>query len=302
MTMQTVYLNGEFMPITEARIPVLDRGFLFGDGIYEYVPVYNRRPFRLHEHFARLERSLAAVRMTNPFTEADFAAVTQQLIDAQAFDNQGVYVQITRGVAPREHAFPRKLAPTVFMMSNPLTMPTEAQITRGVSVVVREDFRWLRNDIKAISLLGHCMLRTEASDEGCAEVVLVREGYLTEASSSNVLIVKDGKVLSPPKTQLILAGVTYDVILELLDAHAMPHEVRAVTEAELRSADEVWLTSSSKEVLPVTELDFKPVGYGPAAGKPGPVFRRMLALYQDFKARHTASASAATSTGGTAHA
>lgn len=306
---QTVYLNGDFLPIGEARIPVLDRGFLFGDGVYEYLPVYNRRPFRLHEHFLRLERSLASIRIANPFTEAAFASVTQQLIDAQDFENQGVYVQVTRGAAPREHAFPRKAVPTVFMMANPLVMPTEAQISGGVSVVVREDFRWLRNDIKAISLLGHCMLRTEAADEGCAEVVLVRNGYLTEASSSNVLIVKNGKVLAPPKTQLILAGITYDVVLELLEAHAIAHEVRAVSEAELRSADEIWLTSSSKEVLPVTELDFRPVGHGEAAGKPGAVFLRMLALYQDFKARHTshneggtAEGTAAAITGGKAHA
>jgi D-alanine transaminase len=172
------------------------------------------------------------------------------------------------------------------MMANPLAMPTEAQIKRGVSVVVREDFRWQRNDIKAISLLGHCMLRTEAADEGCAEVVLVRDGFLTEASASNVLIVREGKVLSPPKTQLILAGVTYDVVLELLNANQIPHEVRAVSEAELRSADEIWLTSSSKEVLPVTELDFRPVGRGEAAGKPGAVFKHVRALYQGFKARH----------------
>ena len=303
---QTVYLNGEFMPIDQARIPVLDRGFLFGDGIYEYVPVYNRRAFRLQEHYARLEKSLAAVRIPNPLTAAGFAALAQKLIDAQPFADQGLYLQITRGAAPREHAFPKGLVPTVFMMSNPLVMPTEAQIRRGVSVVVREDFRWLRNDIKAVSLLGHCMLRTEAADEGCAEVVLVRDGFLTEASSSNVLIVKNGKVLSPPKTQLILAGVTYDVVLELLAGNQIPHEVRAVTEAELRSADEVWLTSSSKEMLPVTELDFQPVGHGEAAGRPGAVFKHVHALYRAFKARHNlenaAAQVAAPLVGGAAHA
>jgi D-alanine transaminase len=287
---QTVYLNGAFMPIEEARIPVLDRGFIFGDGIYEYVPVYGRRTFRLHEHYQRLLRSLAAVRIPCPFSEAAFGALVQRLIAAQPFDDQGIYLQITRGAAPRDHAFPKGLTPTVFMMSNPLVMPTREQVERGVSVVVREDIRWLRNDIKAVSLLGHCMLRTEAADEGCAEVVLVRDGFLTEGSASNVMIVKGGVALAPPKTQLILPGITYDVVLELLAAHGLPHEVRAVSEAELRNADEVWLTSSSKEVLAVTEMDFRPVGHGESAGRPGPVFRHVLALYRDFMERQLAAA------------
>ncbi len=274
-----IYLNGEYMPIEEARIPVLDRGFIFGDGVYEFVPVFERVPFRLHEHFARLERSLAAVKIPNPFSEATFAAVIDKLVAAHPSANQGVYFHITRGVAPRDHSFPKGLTPTVFVMANPLTLPTQKQVDEGLAVAVREDIRWLRCDIKSTSLLGHCMLRTEATGEGCAEVVLVRDGFLTEASSSNVLVVKDGVVLCPPKDHLILPGISYDVILELLAVHRIAHEVRPVREAELRGAEEVWITSSTKDVLAITRMDGKPVG----DGRPGPLFRRMRTLFSALK-------------------
>ena len=281
-----IYLNGEYMPLEEARIPVLDRGFIFGDGIYEYIPVFDRAPFRLAEHWRRMVRSLAAVKIPNPFDEAGFAAVVRRMVDEHPWDNQGVYVHITRGPAPRDHSFPRDVKPTVFVMSNPLALPTREQIEQGVAVVVREDFRWLRCDIKSISLLGHCMLRSEATEEGSAEVILVREGFLTEASASNVLIVSGGVVLGPPKDHLILPGITYDVVLELLREHGFQHAVRPVTERELRSAEEVWLTSSSKDLLPVTRMDGKPVG----SGLPGPVFARIRPLFAAFKARLKASA------------
>ena len=191
-----IYLNGEYMPIEEARIPVLDRGFIFGDGIYEYVPVFDRMPFRLHEHYARLVKSLATVKIPNPFTEAQLGAVVHKLIDAHPWPNQGVYVHITRGVAPRDHSFPPDITPTVFVMSNPLAPTSRKHLEEGLSVVVREDIRWLRCDVKSISLLGHCMLRTEATEEGCDEVILVRDGFLTEASASNILIVSNDMVLS----------------------------------------------------------------------------------------------------------
>ena len=275
-----VFLNGEFMPIEQARVPVLDRGFIFGDGIYEMIPVYSRVPFRLPEHLARLRASLAAVRMNNPYSDERWGSLIRRIVAMNPWDDQNVYLQITRGVAPREHAFPAGLKPTVFIMASRLTTPPPSQVEHGCAAVTHEDIRWLRCDIKATALLANCMLRTLAAEQGYGEMILLRNGYLTEAASSNVMIVNDGVVLAPPKSHLMLPGITYDVVLELLQANGIAHEVRPVPETELRSAQEVWLTSSSREVLAVTTLDHRRVGNG----EPGPVFRRVHALYQKFKA------------------
>src|SRR5688572_22614915 len=275
----TVYLNGKFLPIEEARVPVLDRGFISGDGVYELVPVYSRVPFRLDEHLARLERSLAEVKIRNPHTRAQWRDIVYRVIDAQPFDDQGVYFQVTRGVAKRDHAFPGGAEPTVFMMSNPLVNPPRELVERGSAAVSAVDNRWLRCDIKSISLIGNVLLRQLSADAGAVETILFRDGKLTEASASNVFIVKRGVIQSPPKSNLILPGITYDVIVELAAANGMPLEFRAVSEAEVRAADEIWVTSSSKEVLAIVELDGKRVG----DGRPGPVFRRMYQAYQEFK-------------------
>jgi len=280
-----IYLNGEFMPIGQAKIPVLDRGFIFGDGIYEVIPAYSRRPFRLDSHLARLQASLAAIQIANPHSAAEWGELLAKIIAANPWEDQGVYLQVTRGVARRDHTFVKGVEPTVFIMSNPLVTPTEEQVKNGANAIVMDDFRWLRCDIKSTSLLGNCMLRTAAADAGCAEAILVRNGQLTEASASNVFIVIGGTVLAPPKSNLILPGVTYDVVIEILQDNSLPHAVRPVSEAELRAADEIWITSSSREVLAITTLDGKPVGHGENAGKPGAVFERMHALYQQFKAR-----------------
>jgi D-alanine transaminase len=280
-----IYLNGEFMPIGQAKIPVLDRGFIFGDGIYEVIPAYSRRPFRLDAHLARLQASLGAIQIDNPHSAPEWGGLLAKIIAANPWEDQGVYLQVTRGVARRDHTFVKGVSPTVFIMSNPLVTPTEEQVKNGASAIVLEDFRWLRCDIKSTSLLGNCMLRTAAAEAGCAEAILVRNGRLTEASASNVFIVIGGTVLAPPKSHLILPGVTYDVVLEILRDNRLSHAVRPVSEAELRTADEVWITSSSREVLAITTLDGKPVGHGGNAGKPGPVFERMHALYQQFKAK-----------------
>ncbi len=274
-----VFLNGKFVPIDEARVSVLDRGFIFGDGVYELVPVYSRVPFRLDEHLARLERSLAEARIRNPHSRAQWRKVIYQLIDAQPFDDQGVYFQVTRGVAQRDHAFPKNAEPTVFMMSNPLVNPPQPQVEAGAAAVSAQDNRWLRCDIKSISLIGNVLLRQLSAEADAAETILFRDGRLTEASASNVFIVARGLILSPPKSSLILPGITYDVVAELARANGMPLELRDVTEAEVRAADEVWVTSSSKEVLAIVSLDGRKVG----EGRPGPVFRRMYALYQEFK-------------------
>ena len=274
-----VFLNGKFMPVDQARVPVLDRGFIFGDGIYELVPVYSRIPFRLDEHLARLERNLAAVRIRYPYSRAEWRDIILQLVAKQPFEDQGVYFQVTRGVAKRDHAFPKDAAPTVFLMSNPLVTPPKELVERGAAAVTAVDDRWMHCDIKSISLIGNCLLRQVSADAGAAETILFRDGGLTEASASNVFVVKHGVILSPPKSNLILPGITFDVVAELAQGAGLPLEFRAVAEAEVRGADEVWVTSSSKEVLAIVTLDGKPVG----DGKPGPVFRRMHGLYQEFK-------------------
>ena len=276
-----IYLNGQFMPIEDARIPVLDRGFIFGDGVYEVIPVYSRHAFRLEEHLKRLQSSLDAIRLTNPYSAAEWSRVLRRLIELNQPDDQSVYLQVTRGVAKRDHAFPKGVPPTVFAMSNPMAMPPREQVENGVGAVTAVDNRWLRCDIKAIALLPNVLLRQLAADAGCVETVMLRDGFLTEGAASNIFLVKSGIVLTPPKTHLILPGITYDVILELAAAARMAYEVREISQSELRNADEVWLTSSTKEVLAISRLDGKAVG----SGQPGPVFKRMYRLYQDYKER-----------------
>ena len=274
-----VFLNGELLPLEEAKVPVLDRGFIFGDGVYELVPVYSRVAFRLDEHLARLERSLGEAKIRNPYSRQRWREIIYQLVDAQPFEDQGVYFQVTRGVAKRDHAFPRDIQPTVFMMANPLVNPPRAQVEAGGAAVSAQDNRWLRCDIKSISLIGNVLLRQLSADAGASETILFRDGKLTEASASNVFIVRRGVIISPPKSSLILPGITYDVVAELARANGMPLEFREVPEADVRSADEIWVTSSSKEVLAIVSLDGRKVG----DGKPGPLFRRMYELYQEFK-------------------
>lgn len=279
MATDIVYLNGEFMPIDQARLPVLDRGFIFGDGVYEVVPAYSRHPFRLAEHLKRLQNSLDGIRLANPLTDAEWTRLTHEVIKRNDGDDQSIYYQVTRGAATRAHEFPLNVKQTVFIMSNPLVTPPREQLEKGVPCITATDFRWLKCDLKSVSLLGNCLLKQMAVDAGAAEVLMFRDGYLTEASASNVFIVRNGVLLAPPKNHLILPGITYDVVLELAAANKIPLEMRAVSEQEVRSAQEIWLTSSTKEVLAVTTLDGRPVGNG----KPGPLFQRMHALYQDFK-------------------
>jgi len=276
---ETAYLNGQFLPLADARIPVLDRGFIFGDGVYEVIPVYSRRPFRLPEHLRRLQHSLDAIRLGNPMADAEWARLIHELVARHSGEDQSVYLQVTRGVAKRDHAFPKDGKPTVFMMSSPLSTPPREQIEQGVPCITATDFRWLKCDVKSVSLLGNCLLRQLAADAGAAEVVLFRDGFLTEASASNVFVVRGGKLLAPPKNHLILPGITYDVVLELAAAKGIPIELRAIAELEVRSADELWVTSSSKEVLAITTLDGKPVGNG----RPGPLFRTVHQAFQEFK-------------------
>ena len=276
-----IYLNGEFMPIEQARVPVLDRGFIFGDGVYEVIPVYSRHPFRLAEHLRRLQASLDGIRLSNPHDDAEWTRLVRRLIALNKPEDQSLYLHVTRGVAKRDHAFPKGVAPTVFMMSNALVTPPGDQIEKGVGAITATDNRWLRCDIKAIALLPNVLLRQLAVDVDCVETVLLRDGSMTEGAASNIFVVKDGILLAPPKNHLMLPGITYDVVLELAQADGIKLEVRPVAESELRGADEAWLTSSTKEVLAIVRLDGKALG----KGVPGPLFRRMYALYQEYKER-----------------
>lgn len=277
--MGIAYLNGEFLPLEHARLSVLDRGFLFGDGVYEVLPVYGRRLFRLDHHLQRLDQSLAGIRLANPLPAEEWRSLLEEVVARNAEPDQSVYLQITRGAAKRDHAFPRGVAPTVFAMSNPLAPMQSYVKERGVAAITLEDIRWRYCNIKAIALLPNILLRQQALDTGADEAILIRDGEVTEGAASNVYIVRDGTLTTPPKGPFLLPGVTRDLVLELAAAHDIPCREAPVTRAQLMEADEVWLTSSTKEVLPVTCLDEQPV----SSGLPGPLWKHMIELYQGYK-------------------
>lgn len=275
-----LYLNGQFLPRSEAKVGALDRGLLFGDGIYEVIPVYSRHPFRLDEHLQRLQASLASISLPNPHSLAEWAVLIGKAIALQDFDDQSVYLHVTRGDAgERDFPFPEGITPTVMINPTPLVTPSANVKAAGVKAVSHADFRWLRCDIKSLNLLPTVLMRQYAKDHGCAETVLFRDGYLSEGAASNIFVVKDGVVLTPPKSQLMLPGITYDLVIELARANGIPLDVRPIAEADVRDADELWMTSSTKEVLGIVSLDGKPVG----AGAVGPVAQRLDALYQGYK-------------------
>ena len=275
------HFNGQLLPLERISISPLDRGFIFGDGVYEVIPVYDGVPLRAREHFERLQRSMDEIALQNPHTVDQWMRLTDELLRHHPGD-QAVYIQVTRGApAKRDHAIPKGLQPTVFMMANPMANPTREMIENGVACVTSRDFRWEKCNIKSTSLLGNVLARQISVEAGAAETILFRDGLLTEASSSNVFVVKDGVVAAPPRDHLILMGITYDLVMQLAKEGAVKLAMRPVPESEVRSADEIWLSSSTKEVLAVTTLDGKPVG----TGKPGPAFRRMHALFQEHKAK-----------------
>ena len=281
MTNAIAHFNGEFLPLDRIRISPLDRGFVFGDGVYEVIPVYGGRPLRGRAHFERLQRSMDEIRLVNPHTVDEWMAITMKLLESHPGD-QSVYIQVSRGAPPkRDHVIPVGLQPTVFMMCYPLASPSKEQVEAGVACVSARDFRWEKCHIKSTSLLGNVLARQISADAGAVETILFRDGFLTEASASNAFIVKNGVVAAPPQDHMILLGITYDLLTRLANEGAIRLEIRPITEAEVRGADELWLSSSTKEVLAVTLLDGKPVG----GGKPGPMFRRMHALYQEHKAK-----------------
>jgi D-alanine transaminase len=281
------FLNGEFLPLSQAKISVLDRGFIFGDGIYDVAPVYGRRLFRFDEHMARLERGLAKIRITNPATREQWLERCRTLVAALAeqtgAQDQVVYIQVTRGVAPRDHAMPAGVTPTVFMMCNPLKPITAEQRHQGVACVTARDFRWERGDIKSTSLLGNVLARQISADHGALETIMFRDGFLTEASGSNVWIVHEGALLGPPKSEHVLEGIRVELLRELCEECGIAYNLRPIAEADVLAADEVLLSSATKEVVPVTRIDGQEVGHGALRGKPGPVYARLHEAYQAAK-------------------
>jgi D-alanine transaminase len=276
-----VYLNGEYLPLSEARVPVLDRGFIFGDGIYEVIPAYGNNLFRVDEHLQRLQNSLTAVRIDNPYSELQWKQLLYKLLEQNPGQDASIYLQVTRGVAKRDHAFPANITPTVFAMVSPLLVTDEAAFSRGVAAITLDDIRWQYCNIKAITLLANVLLRQTAIDEGAVEAILVRDGEVTEGAASNVFIVIDGVIKTPPKGPHLLPGITRDLIVELANENGLPIQEVNFSRTELKAAQEIWLTSSTKEILPVVSLNENPVG----DGKPGPLTRRMFGIFQDYKRR-----------------
>lgn len=277
--MNTVFLNGDYLPSDEAKVSVFDRGFLLGDGVYEVIPVYNSRPFRLTQHMARLQNSLNGVRMQNPYTEAEWSEVIQHLVEVNGGGDQAVYLQVTRGVAPRDHVFPEGVEPTAFVMTNPIKPLPVSYKAEGIKAITVEDIRWAQCDIKAITLLPNSLLRQQAQDAGAQEALLIRDGLMTEGSASNSYAVIDGVLYTAPKDEKVLPGITRDLVLELAVSAGIEVKEEPVSLEALRAAEEIWISSSTREVLPVTVLDNQAVG----TGKPGPVWQKIDTLYQQYK-------------------
>ena len=272
-----VYLNGNYVRLADANISVLDRGFIFGDGIYEVVPAYQGKPFRMGGHLARLERSLAAISITPSLQRKDWEALVADLIQRSGLDDCMVYIQVTRGVAKRDHGFPANVQPTVFAMVSPFARPSASVRDQGLSVVSIPDIRWLRCEIKSVSLLGNVLAKQHAVDAGVDEVVQFRDDFLSEGASSNIWVVKDGTLLAPPRSNLILEGIRYGLMEELASAAGISFNARPIAQHEVETADELMLTSATKEILPITLYNGKPVG----CGKPGTVYAKLRAGYDD---------------------
>ncbi|MCB5364635.1 D-amino acid aminotransferase [Pusillimonas sp. CC-YST705] len=270
-----VYLNGQYLPISQAQVSVLDRGFIFGDGIYEVIPIYNGQPFRMEEHLDRLERSLAAISLQPGYSRAQWKELVQGLLSHVSYSHSMVYLQITRGPAKRDHAFPKQVQPTVFGMINPFQRPSERQRTEGLSAIAIPDIRWQLCNIKSVSLLGNVLAKQQAIEAGVDEAIQFRDGMLTEGSSCNIWVVKDGTLLTPPNDHLILEGIRYRLLEELAMQSGVPYQARAISRAEVEQADELLLTAATKEVLPIVRLDSHIVGNG----RPGPVYAKLRTAY-----------------------
>ena len=276
-----VYLNGRLVPRAEACVPVMDRGFLFGDSVYEVIPVYGGHLFRLEHHLGRLDNSLDAIRMANPLSHAAWRAALAELVGQRPGADQSIYLQVTRGAAPkRDHAIPEGVTPNVFAMTTPFAPIDPSVAADGIAAITLDDLRWQRCDIKATTLLANVLARQIAKERGALEAILIRDGLALEGAASNLFVFAAGRLVTPPKSPLLLPGITRDLVIELAQANHVPLSEADVPLAALATADEIWLTSSTREVMPVTRLDGKPVG----TGRPGPVWWRMNDLYQSYKA------------------
>ena len=275
-----VYLNGRFLPKEEACVPVMDRGFLLGDGIYEVIPAFAGRAFRLQEHLQRLQNSLDAIRIRNPFTEAVWEELVNEIIQRNNNGDLSVYLQVTRGVVEkRDHAFSDDIQPTVFIMASPIPKIDIHNLRKGHSAITVEDIRWARCDVKAITLLANLLLRQQAVDADAAEAILIKDGNAIEGAASNLFIVEDGTIITPAKGKCLLPGITRDLVLEIAGTNKLPYREEPISLERLRAADEIWMTSSTREILPITELDGSPVGNG----KTGHVWETVFDLYQEYK-------------------
>jgi len=281
--MSIVYLNGDYLEKDDAKVSVLDRGFIFGDGVYEVIPCYGSHLFRLDQHLQRLSDSLSGIRLINPLSHSQWVDVLEEIVRRNNDNNadQSIYLQVTRGVAKRDHAFPDKVSPTIFIMSNPMDPVSNDKLEKGISAISHEDIRWRYCHIKSIALLPNTMMRQVAREAGADEAILDRDGKITEGAASNVFIVKDDTIITPPKDDCLLPGITRDLILEIAASADLNYTEADISIKELQTADEIWLTSSTKEILPVTQLDGVAVGNG----KPGPHWKDMLARYQQYKKR-----------------
>jgi D-alanine transaminase len=275
------YLNGRYSPVSQAQVSVLDRGFIFGDGVYEVLPVYDGKIFRFEHHMARLQRSLDELRIARPMPNTEWLSIARQLIQSHCAGggsgNQLVYIQVTRGVAARDHVMPINLTPTIFVMVSDMKLATPAQREQGVACVTAEDFRWEKAHIKSTSLLGAVFSRQISADAGALETVMFRDGMLSEAAASNVWVIKDGKLLGPPKDHLVLEGIRFGLLEDICRKQGIAFELRRIPRAEVLDADELLLSSATKEVLPITTLDGQPVGHGETRGRPGPLYARLYA-------------------------
>lgn len=277
--MADVYLNGQFLSAEDAHVSVFDRGFLLGDGVYEVIPVYAGQCFQLTGHLLRLQASLDGIRMKNPHSNLEWESIIEQLIEKNGSGDQSLYLQVTRGVAPRDHVFPEGVTPTAFAMSNPLQAVSEKYKKEGVAAITLPDIRWQNCNIKAITLLPNSLLKQQAQDAGAVEALLIRDDYLTEGAASNAYVILDGTIYTAPKDEKVLPGITRDVVLMLAKKSDIPLFEQAVSSSQLKHADEIWISSSTKEVLAITRLDGEKVG----TGLPGPVWQQIDELYQDYK-------------------
>jgi len=279
-TNQQVYLNGKFTPLAEAQVSVLDRGFLFADGVYEVIPAYGGKLFRLPQHLNRLNNSLEAIRMAPVMSHQQWEKVLNKLLTAHQESDQSVYIQVTRGSGVnRDHKLPTDYQPTIFAMCQTIVTADLTTIAKGISAITLDDIRWDWCHIKSVALLGNILLKQQASDQQCAEAILLRDGYATEGSASNLFIIEDNKLITPPKSHNLLPGITRDLVLELAQQEGLECQEREISEQQLTHASEIWLTSSTREIMPVTELNRQPINNG----KPGAIWQKISRHYSDFK-------------------